>query len=389
MKRLWMLMTAVALLGTGVAVAALTEADLAPTRIAAAIKAKPAAERQALAKQILEAIAAQPTDEATKTQQLITASRVLISSGNSIGMIAEVFNSIPMEYLQPVAETLGKVNFDQQANKMTDAQFDAFCSKVVSSASRYIEASGTDSPTVRISILAATFSRASSDPERTRPAMIAALPASMQAAAATYIAASEQNNREVLAAATGVDEVAETPADPNAGNVVPAAAAAGAAATDTAASGAAATEAVASNAAAAGAATADAAAGTGSTGSTTLAPQEVPVAPLPTSPAAAPTTETAQQNEPAPEVKVPLLARFSTDVLGLTIDTMNSAMYDWEDPVLLPPSIVDFVTQPEQMIGVGEFGLATMPRPTNTVMPPNPDFSEILDPSPVYPNQGI
>ena len=231
MKKMWILMTAVALLGSGVALAALTEADLAPTRIAAAIKAKPANERQALAKQILEAIAAQPTDEETKTQQLITAARVLISSGNSIGMIAEVFNSIPMEYLQPVAETLGKANFDQQANKMTDAQFDAFCAKVVSSASRYIEASGTDSPTVRISILAATFSSASSDPERTRPAMIAALPASMQAAAATYIAASEQGNRDVIAAATGVDEVAGTPADPNTGNII-APAAVGAAATE-------------------------------------------------------------------------------------------------------------------------------------------------------------
>lgn len=358
MKKMWILMTAVALLGSGVALAALTEADLAPTRIAAAIKAKPANERQALAKQILEAIAAQPTDEETKTQQLITAARVLISSGNSIGMIAEVFNSIPMEYLQPVAETLGKANFDQQANNMTDAQFDTFCAKVVSSASRYIEASGTDSPTVRISILAATFSSASSDPERTRPAMIAALPASMQAAAATYIAASEQGNREVLAAATGVDEVAETPADPNTGNIIAPAAV-----------DAAATEPVPEQ----------------TPGSPTLEPQEVPVAPLPTSSAAA---ETAQ-NEPAPEVKVPLLSRFSTDVLGLTIDTMGSAMYDWEDPTLLPPTVVDYGTAPEQMIGVGEFGISNLPRPTNTVMPQNPDFSEIVDPSPGYPNQGI
>lgn len=362
MKKMWILMTAVALLGSGVALAALTEADLAPTRIAAAIKAKPANERQALAKQILEAIAAQPTDEETKTQQLITAARVLISSGNSIGMIAEVFNSIPMEYLQPVAETLGKANFDQQANKMTDAQFDTFCAKVVSSASRYIEASGTDSPTVRISILAATFSSASSDPERTRPAMIAALPASMQAAAATYIAASEQGNREVLAAATGVDEVAETPADPNVGNVVPAAAATNAAAAEPAPEQ--------------------------TTGSPTLEPQEVPVAPLPTSPTSSAAAETAQ-NEPAPEVKVPLLSRFSTDVLGLTIDTMGSAMYDWEDPTLLPPTVVDYGTAPEQMIGVGEFGISNLPRPTNTVMPQNPDFSEIVDPSPGYPNQGI
>ncbi|MGN1325622.1 MAG: hypothetical protein ACI4YA_04700 [Candidatus Spyradenecus sp.] len=346
MKKLWILMTAVALLGSGVAVAALTEADLAPTRIAAAIKAKPANERQALAKQILEAIAAQPTDDESKTQQLITASRVLISSGNSVGMIAEVFNSVPIAYLQPVAETLGKANFDQQANKMTDAQFDAFCAKVVSSASRYIEASGTDSPTVRISILAATFSSASSDPERTRPAMIAALPAAMQAAASTYIAASEQGNREVIAAAAGVDEVAETPADPNTGNIVAAAPAAAVAA--------AATEPAAEQTA----------------GSPALEPQEVPVAPLPTA-----TTAAAEEEPTEPrEVKVPLLSRFSTDVLGLTIDTMSSAMYDWENPTLLPPTVVDYAAQPEQMIGAGEFGVANLPRPTDVILPPSPTY---------------
>lgn len=347
MKKLWILMTAVALLGSGVAMAALTEADLAPTRIASAIKAKPANERQALAKQILEAIAAQPTDEETKTQQLITAARVLISSGNSVGMIAEVFNSIPVAYLQPVAETLGTVNFDQQTNGMNDAQYDAFCSKVVSSASRYIEASGTDSPTVRISILAATFSRASSDPERTRPAMIAALPPAMQAAAATYITASEQNNREVIAAAAGVDEVAATPADPNANSVVAAATA------ETAAPAAApaAAQQVAANEAA-------------------PAPerQEVPVEPLPT------TTPTATEKGEVAEVKVPLLSRFSTDVLGITVDTMGAAMYDWEQPTLLPPSVVDYAAQPEQMVGAGEFGTTGQPRPTDVILPPSPTY---------------
>lgn len=347
MKKLWILMTAVALLGSGVAMAALTEADLAPTRIASAIKAKPANERQALAKQILEAIAAQPTDEETKTQQLITAARVLISSGSSVGMIAEVFNSIPVAYLQPVAETLGTVNFDQQTNGMNDAQYDAFCSKVVSSASRYIEASGTDSPTVRISILAATFSRASSDPERTRPAMIAALPPAMQAAAATYITASEQNNREVIAAAAGVDEVAATPADPNANSVVAAATA------ETAAPAAAPTAAqqVAANEAA-------------------PAPerQEVPVEPLPT------TTPTATEKGEVADVKVPLLSRFSTDVLGITVDTMGAAMYDWEQPTLLPPSVVDYAAQPEQMVGAGEFGTTGQPRPTDVILPPSPTY---------------
>ena len=170
--------------------AALTQADLTPEAIAPAIAAQPEAQRQAYAREVLQAIAASPSDDAAKTQALTSASRALISGAGKaqgVAVIAEIFNTVPIAQLQGVADLLAEVNFGQAVNGFTDAQYDDFCAKVVGSAARYIEASGTDSPAVRMSILAATFAKASADPDRTRPKLIAALPASVQTAAATYM----------------------------------------------------------------------------------------------------------------------------------------------------------------------------------------------------------
>ena len=215
MKQLTLL--AAALLA-GSLCAALTPADLTPEAIAPAIAAKPETQRQAYAREVLQAIAASPADDAAKTQALTSASRALISGAGraqGIAVIAEIFNTVPVAQLQGVADLLGDVNFGQAVNGFTDAQYDDFCAKVVGSASRYIESSGTDSPAVRMSILAATFAKASSDADRTRPKLIAALPTSVQAAAATYVAASEQGNREVIAAATGVMAATKASVLPN------------------------------------------------------------------------------------------------------------------------------------------------------------------------------
>lgn len=327
MKRLWMVAMMAAVLVSGGAYA-LTEADLTEAKIQAAMAAKPAAQRQAFARQVLEAVAARPTDEASKAGELLMAARALLTAGGSIGTISEIFNTVPVEHLQAVAELLGSENFEQTSNRMSDAQYDAFCAKVVSAASRYIEASGSDSPTVRMSILAATFSKNSTDPERTRPQMIAALPPAMQAAAATYIEASEWGNLEVLAAASGVDEVTETPPDPGAERVVTVAAA---------------------------------------DEEGEIKPESDYLEPQP------PKAEVAgkkEAEEETPSAKVPILARFATDVTGLTMDTMFSAMYDWEQPSLMLPTMIN-ATSPEQMVGAGEFGLANQVRPMD---PPSPSY---------------
>lgn len=309
MKRI-LLLAAATLVGVGSVCAALTEADLAPAAVNRAIQAKPAAERQAFAKEVLGAVAAQPIDDAAKTQALVRASRALIAGAGAqtVNVIAEVFNSVPVAQLQGVADLLSSNNFGQKTNGLSDAAFDKLSADIVKSASQYIEASGTDSPAVRMGILAAAFSKASENPERTRPLVIAALPASVQAAAAMYVGASEQGNRDMIAAAAGVDAVEPTPADPDAASVVPAPAAAEATPSAPAAE----------------------------TGY--LEPQPPAEVPSPAEEGAAPV-----------EVKVPLLSRWAADGRGLTFDAMRAATYDWasvdpstvrDDPVV--PSLPGF-----------------------------------------------
>ena len=398
MKRI-LLMAAVALLGAGLAFAALTQADLTPTAIMAAMQQKPAGEKAAFAAEVLAALGAQPTDGEAKTQSLTQGARALVAGAGAqtVAIIAEVFNSTPMENLQAVADLLS-ADFNQKANGFTDAQFDRLASNIVKSGSSYIEASGTDSPAVRMAILAAAFAKSSTDIERTQKAVIAALPASVQAAAETYVAASVKNDRETLAAATGVDEMEATPANPDANNVVAAttpAEGATDAATATAAGAAAAGETAANDAATAGA---DAAAGAtaaagetagaadaaaagaagavaangadaaaagetaGATAATTPAAGETAGADAATAATAAGATaavaaadttnpEDRPELQPTPpsavtaggeqavggeeatterEVHVPLLGRYATDHLGMTLDHMANTVYNWE-----------------------------------------------------------
>lgn len=331
MNRMILLAT-MALLGVGSLCAALTEADLTPNAISNAMLAKPGAERQAFAREVIGAVAAQPIDDAAKTESLVTASRALISGAEAqkVNVIAEVFNSVPVAQLQGVADLLSD-NFGEKvtANEvkgLTSEQYDKLASGIVKSVSQYIEASGTDSPTVRMGILAATFTKASSDPNRTRPVVIAALPASVQAAASTYLKASEEGNREMIAAAAGVDEVAPTPAvDPDAASVV------------------------------------------------------VPAEETPATAEADGTIASENTKPAADEAKVPLLSRWAADSLGLTFDAMRAATYDWaavEDPLAVrTDSMVPTLPGFANVVGVpGERFPAGQPLPK---------------PSPSYGNQYV
>lgn len=337
-----MLLAMIAIFGVSVVSAALTQADLAPAAVRTAVSKLPANQRQAYAREIIEAVAARPDDEATKTQDLTTTARALIAgarTGGALSIIAEVFNSVPVTNLQGVSDLLATNNFGQKLNGMTDAQFDAFASKLVKSASEYIVASGTDSPTLRISILVATFSKASSDADRTREALLAVLPASMQAAASTYIAASEQNNASVIAAAAGVDAVEATPEDPDADKVVQPKA------------------------------TAD------ETPATTLAAETDYLTPEPASKTSRPSVVEA---DPAgdPDAKVPLIARLTSDVQGMTLDAMFMAVYEWD--VIEPAQRID-----DPVIGT----LPGIGAPDAVPGNPAPNMPSFLPPSPAYGNQ--
>ncbi len=351
MKQILMV-AAVALLGAQVFGVTLTEADLTPRAVRAAIAAKPAAERQAYAQLVLTAVAGQMIDEEEKTAQLISVIRALIIGAGreaAVQVIAEVYNTVPVEQLQAVSELLAENNFDQQANRLTDAAFDKLSADIVKSVSQYIEASGTDSPSVRMGMLAATFTSASSDPERTKGPVVAALPPSVRAAATTYMAASAAGNKEMLAAAAGVESVVDTPADPDADSIVrndpPAVDPADTDYLEPQAPG----EAVAQGEAAPG------------------APQVV-------------------DQDPDSEVKVPLIALWSSDTIGMTQAVMQGAMYDWahtdprrvhqDPPIPMVPGSGDVTLLPGTDL---DFGSGVVDHPG--------DGGSFERPSPTYGNQ--
>ncbi len=314
----WMVMTMCAVLGVGMAQAELKMGDLEPEVIQASVTGKARTEQRAIARQTLEAIGAMAMPSDAKLEALVTAARALIAGGKTADVIAEVFNSMPIEYLPAVANLLAEVNFDQDIQNggkpWPNQRFDDFAAALVKSVSRYIEASGTDSPALRIGILAATFTKASNDATRTQPKVIAALPPAMQGAAAAYVDAQLNGNLELIAAAAGVDSVEETPAeDPNADRVV--------------------------SATPADEATADSAADVANKGDATEEDSDVIKAETDylASPVPGGDDDVAEDaaDEDEQDAKVPLLARYTTDVLGITLDTMMSTMYDWEDPTLI------------------------------------------------------
>lgn len=353
MKRM-MLLAAILLLGVGsVHAAVLTEADLTPAVISRTIQAT--AEGQArlnYARQVMVSIGALPGEASAKTQRLVSAARALIGgAGNrqGVAMIAEIYTSAPLENLQGLSDILADNGFGQEENKMTDAQYDAFCAKVVKTASDYIAASGTSAPDVRIATLVDAFSKGSNDPARTRPGLVAVLPAGYVNAVEQYSAAATAGQtRAFVAERAGVDTVAATPADPDTNNVVQRQPQSQA-------------EEVAE----------DYLERTSPDVRDTAADDGTPDAP------------SSFETVPAPEgVQVPLLARCVTDNLGLTQDAMSDAVdnlfYDWEThPATMPGRVFQYETGLPISVGIDAQIPAPFPRPR-----PLP-----ARPSPLYRNQ--
>lgn len=353
MKRM-MLLAAILLLGVGsVHAAVLTEADLTPAVISRTIQAT--AEGQArlnYARQVMVSIGALPGEAGAKTQRLVSAARALIGgAGNrqGVAMIAEIYTSAPLENLQGLSDILADNGFGQEENKMTDAQYDAFCAKVVKTASDYIAASGTSAPDVRIATLVDAFSKGSNDPARTRPGLVAVLPAGYVNAVEQYDnAATAGQTRTFVAERAGVDAVAPTPADPDTNNVVQRQPQSQA-------------EEVAE----------DYLDRTSPDVRDTAAAKGTPDAP------------SSFETVPAPEgVQVPLLARCATDDVGLTQDAMMDAVdnlfYDWEThPATEPGRVFQYEMGLPISVGIDAQIPAPFPRPR-----PLP-----ARPSPLYRNQ--
>lgn len=199
--------------------------DLTPQVIVKAAKEKAPGERQAYAAMVISSIASMPISDEEKTEMTISAARALIAGskdGNSIGVIAEIYNSTPIQYLPAVAEMLAS-NFDQSLNGLTDDQMATYIEKIVGRSAAYIEASGCDSPAIRVGILASTFITAAANKEAATAKVASVLPNSVRAAALAYAEDVRNGELETIAQGAGVDveEIADTPTtDPDANNVV-------------------------------------------------------------------------------------------------------------------------------------------------------------------------
>lgn len=277
MNRSLLVYTLVLALGATSAFAALSARDLEPANVKSAVAALPVAQRRAYTAQVIQAIGAMPADAQTRSADIVSAARAAIggaSNGGATAVIAEVFISTPIDLLPGVAELL-QPNFSQEVNGMDDARYDAFCTGLIKNASEAIEISGADAPSTRMAILVATFVKGAKDPARVQETYTRALPSSVSEVAPTLVAAALSGNVDQLAVSAGVDEVAETPADP-----------------DTV---------------------------------TTAAPGELPF----DSPAPAGDSTVSASGEEKP-VAVPLIARFTDDIRGMNADVHAALYFDWE-----------------------------------------------------------
>jgi hypothetical protein len=327
--------------------------DLTPTSITATIKAKPAGERQAYTAMVISAIASMPISEEEKINKLVSAARALIAgskSGNTIAVIAEIYNSTPIQYLPAVSKMLAG-NFDQKLNRLDDAKMALYIEKIVGRAAAYIEVSGCDSPALRSGILTATFVEAATDKAAAMKKIETVLPESLRAAAMAYAEDSMKGNVDNIARAAGVDseDIAPTPAkDPNADQVVknPAAAATkdDAAKKDTDA-------AEIEKAIVAGEKELPKVEATDAVATPDADAAEIEKA-IVAGEKDLPKVEEKDEISDENVANVPLLSRFSKDVTGILSDTMDATLYDWEE--------IDLTTLPTDPLSASLLGLGNV-----------------------------
>lgn len=332
MKALSMFALAAVLTATMPLVAQTVSAkDLTPNAIVATMKEKSAGQRQAYTAMVISSIASMPISDEEKVAKLVSAARALISgskSGNTIGVIAEIYNSTPVQHLPAVAKMLTG-NFDQALNKLSDQQMALYIEKIVGRAAAYIEASGCDSPAIRAGILSATFIDAATDKAAATAKVAEMLPTSVRAAAMAYAEDTIAGNTDRIAEGAGVEpeEISDAPAkDPDADNVVT----------------------VAEKAPEADAPTAEEIAQAKKDAADAEAIAQV-LERDDVKPASVAAAEEAEDTTSS--VAVPLLSRFSKDVTGILSDTITAALYDWEE--------IDITTLPTDplsasLLGVGD-----------------------------------
>ncbi len=271
----------------------MTEADLTRAAIHKSIATKAPKARREAVRNVIAAIEALDIDDTEKIEKLITASRAMISAskdGNAVGVIAEIYTRISIEYLPAVSSMLMETGFGQKDNGLTDEQMSTFIKVVLKSCTDYMVSAGCDAPAARAGIMTAAFVGAAENQEMATLAANEALNKNIRTAALAYSEDLLKGSTTLLSEGSGVAEFGEKPAvDPDKDHIV----------------------------------------------SYNKTKEEA----VREGAHAVEHPRTGSDDESLEQMKVPLISRFANDVSGIVSDTMASTVYDWE--YLDPSQLLD------------------------------------------------
>lgn len=136
----------------------------------------PASDRVEFAQRVLKAVSRMPVSPEQKTAAFVRSSIGCITGklgDQKKNVIAEVFADVPISYLPNVTEELSK-RFDQELNKLSDADYDKIATETMDVASK--RNAKTDEPSIRDTFVALAFLRGTKNPDRLRDKLISRLP---------------------------------------------------------------------------------------------------------------------------------------------------------------------------------------------------------------------
>jgi hypothetical protein len=166
-------------------------------------------ERVEFTQRVLKAVTRLPVSPDEKAAAFVRAAVACIAGATGevkYKVIAEVFAGVPVEFLPLVTEELAK-RFDQEYNKLTDAQYEVIAVAAVSAA--VIRNAQTDEPSVRNTFVILAFLRGAKSPEL-EAKLLALLPDDrMRGLVASWLpAALKDRNYDGLLAAADVEALA-------------------------------------------------------------------------------------------------------------------------------------------------------------------------------------
>ena len=189
-----------------------------PATMTAVVKQLPAAEQRAFLGDVVAAVAKMPGSQVDKAAAYVNVTRSGLkgsSKENLAAMVAEVFATVPPEYLPAISESLSSDMLNRAIDKSktySDAEYIKIANAAMEAVNKRVESA--DSADVRSAFAALTFIRgANNASDEVVSAMVEALPQSAQNAAATEwfpAALAEGDNKSydaMLVAAAADDNV--------------------------------------------------------------------------------------------------------------------------------------------------------------------------------------